>query len=150
MVQNDGRVGDAAEQALVSDQAPAGLAPTGFDPSRGFHIKAYRVAVNGFNAHLYYAASRGIALRDSWRDYSNYREVSFKDFLRIARCWREHPLEADFGRPITVGGKPAFFVTSNNQYVQFSRPGGAEYFNAHPYDVEPESVRPWTYRRGAA
>lgn len=33
MVQNDGRVGDA-EQALVSDQAPAGLAPTGFDPSR--------------------------------------------------------------------------------------------------------------------
>lgn len=125
---------------------PEVSALSGDDPSRGFLLKAYRVAVDDFQPYLYYTASRGKALSKAWNSYCGYRAVSFKDFMRIARCWRETPLDSQFGQPITVGGKPAFFVTSNNQYVQFARPGATEYFNAHPYDVEPEHVRPWTYR----
>ncbi|WP_156518332.1 hypothetical protein [Sphingobium sp. EP60837] len=120
---------------------------TGNDPSRGFLIKPFRVSVDGFSPQLYYAASRALALRDAWWGYRNYREVTFKEWLRMARCWREDEIGDQFGAPITVCGKPAFFVTHNNQYVQFSRPGGTEYFNAHPFDVEPAEFRPWTYRR---
>lgn len=115
--------------------------------AEGFMLKAFSVSIEGFPPYRYYAASRGHALRDSWNAYCSYRPISFKEFLTIARCRREDPINDRFGQPISVGGKPAFFVSLNNQYVQFSRPGGTEYFNAHPYDVEPEEFRPWTYRQ---
>ena len=116
-----------------------------------FKIKMWRVACEGFSAHLYYATSRGKALRDAWWDYCNYRPVSFKEFLRIARSWREWPVDGDaFGQPITVNDKPAFFVTRNNQYVRFAWPDSDEIGNIHPYEVLPEHMRPWTYREPAA
>lgn len=118
----------------------------GDDDAGGFLLKAYRVTVEGFPGYLYYTTTYGRALAEAWRSYCSYREVSYREFLRIARGWREDPMRPDFGLPITVGGKPAFFVDSNNQYVQFTRPGCTDYFNAHPFDVEPEHMRPWTYR----
>lgn len=115
--------------------------------NKDFRIKAWSIAADGFQPYTYYAASRARALRDAWHGYCNYRQVSFKDWLLMARCSKRDDLPDEFGQAITVGGKPAFFVTSNSQYVQFVRPYAIEVFNAHPYDVEPEHMRPWTYRK---
>ncbi|MEN5176360.1 hypothetical protein [Brevundimonas diminuta] len=100
----------------------------------GFIVKTFSVAVDGFGAMTYVAKSRGQALAKSWGDYSAYRQVSFKDFLRIARAWRTAP-PVGFGRPITVSGKPAFWVGQNSQYVQFVFPNGEVILNSHPLDV---------------
>jgi hypothetical protein len=119
------------------------------DPVSGrasFRLKAYRVRADGFPAYLYFANSRGKALRDAWHGYCSYRPVSFKDFLRIARSWGEKPQDEDFGAPLTVDGRQAFYVSRNTQYVQVAWPDSDGYSNAHPLEIEPQRFRPPAYR----
>lgn len=117
----------------------------GFDPGRDFLIKRWCVAVVGDGTGHYEATSRGKALADAWR-CDAFNDHTFGQFMRIARCWRDHDVPARWGDPITVGGKDAFFVENNRQYVRFAYPGSAHVSNAHPYDVLPVEYRPDTYR----
>ncbi|MDH7641176.1 hypothetical protein [Sphingomonas oryzagri] len=111
----------------------------------GFVLRAFRISVEG-EGYVYHAKSRARALGDAFHAYTHARgSIKFADFLRLASCRQEEGGER-FGDPITVLGKPAFFVTSNRQYVQFVRPGRGEVFNSHPLDVLPVEYRPDTYR----
>lgn len=111
----------------------------------GLLIKRWDVTVFGYGTGAYYAVSRGRALADAWRSAAFY-DWTFKRFLREARARAAEPASPRFGEPITVGGKPAFFIESNRQYVRFAYAGSDHVSNAHPYDVEPEEYRPDTYR----
>jgi len=132
------------DQALVND-APADHHPSGFDPSREFIIKRWCVAVSGYGTGRYDAASRGKAIADAWR-CDAFGHLRFGEFLKIVHCWRDHDVPARWGDPIVVGGKPAFFLENNSQYVRFTYPDSAIVSNAHPYDVLPVQYRPDNYR----
>lgn len=130
--------------ATPPEPVPVSAHP-GNGPSRGFAIKRWCVAVEGYgNAH-YELASRGKALAHAWA-CDAFGHLRFGDFLKIARCWRVHDLPERWGDRITVGGRPAFFIENNRQYVRFAYPGSDHVSNAHPYDVLPVEYRPNTYR----
>lgn len=102
-----------------------------------FFLKAYNVDVLGYPFVFYAAASRPKAIAKAWRDYSSVTNISFRDFLKIARA-RRAPDPAGFGDPITVSGAPAYRVTGQpgvNNYVQFVRPGCDQVLYSHPADV---------------
>lgn len=109
----------------------------------GFHLKRWTVTALGMS-HDITATSRGRALAEAWKN-SIFEGYSFRDFLRIARC-RRAPDPADWGAPITVEGKAAYFLGHNRAYVQICYPGGTHAFSAHPYDVLPIERRPAQYR----
>lgn len=142
--QNDGRA--PTGQALAVPVEPASsLAASRFDPSRGFLIKRWCVAVDGYGTGRYEAPSRGKAMAAAW-NCDAFGHVRFGQFMKMARCWRDYALPARWGDPIIVDGRPAFFVENNRQYVRFAYPGSLIVFNAHPYDVLPVEYRPDTYR----
>lgn len=45
----------------------------------------WRIEVQGYPPYVIQARSRGAAFSDAFRSYSECREVTFRDFLRIAR-----------------------------------------------------------------
>ena len=103
-------------------------------------IKPWRVTVPGYGEDTYFAASRGKALADAWNS-SAFLDWSFKDFLvRGAKAVREEP-SGRFGEHIEVGGKPAYLVSYDRQYIQFVRPDSDVIMNSHPLDVEPPEAR---------
>src|ERR1700749_1405511 len=110
-----------------------------------FVLKRWDVEVSGYGSAVQCAKTRGRALADAWRcdAFSNW---TFGQFLKRARCTRSRYVPDRWGDPITIEGRPAFFVDSNQQYVQFAYPGKDVVLNAHPYDVEPEHYRPSSYR----
>lgn len=110
-----------------------------------FLIKRWCVSVDGYGTARYEAGSRGKAMSDAW-SCDAFSHVTFGQFMKMARCVRDHDLPPRWGDPIIVGGKPAFFVENNQQYVRFAYPGVAHVSNAHPYDVLPVEYRPDTYR----
>jgi hypothetical protein len=113
--------------------------------SGGFLLKSWDVTVHGYGVERIVAATRGKALAKAWR-CDAFNRLTFGDFLKIASAWRAMLVSENFGAPITVDGKPAFFVDRNRQYVQIAYPGGEHVLSAHPYDVEPQSFRPEAYR----
>lgn len=90
--------------------------------------------------HVWLARSRGKALVLCWESYRSYRDISFREFLRTARATTGVAHER-FGEAIQVGGKPAFLVSLDNQYIQFVRPGSDVILNSHPLDVDPPAAR---------
>jgi len=120
--------------------------------TQDFILKQFRVSVDGFDSHVYHARSRQKALANAWRDFCSYRDdVDFKAFLRMARAQQEEPDER-LGEPIIVGGRPAFYVSHNRQYIRFVRPDTDVILSSHPFDVEPPSARRGTsyYQEQAA
>lgn len=108
----------------------------------GMILKAYMVHVDGFNGHRYHTQSRGKALASAWREFRSHRDdVGFGDFLKIARCYAVAEQDPRFGEAMTVGGRPALYVSHNRQYIRFVRPGCDEIMNTHPLDVEPPHAR---------
>lgn len=124
-------------QALVADACD--------DPSRDFIVKRWKVNVLGYGDAFYEESTRGSAMARAWR-CDAFSHLTFGEFLKIARCTRDHALPDRWGDPITVEGRPAFFLENNRQYVRFAYPGRAAPSNAHPYDVLPVEYRPDTYR----
>lgn len=111
-------------------------------------LKPFTVHVSGFPPSTYYAASRGKALARVWGEYAaTFDEVSFGQFLKLARVRKCDLAQGRFGDPIIVGGQSAYFVSSDTQYVQFVRPNSDVIMNSHPFDVEPEDYRPSSYRK---
>lgn len=111
----------------------------------GVIVRPFKVSVSGFPDATYMAVSRQKAIAMAWRDIQTCGySYSFKDFLKVATATQDAPAP-HFGTPITVGGKPAFFVSCNRQYVQFVRPDSDTILNSHPYDVLPETMRPSSY-----
>lgn len=108
-----------------------------------FKLRRYEVSVGRWGTGIYLATTRGRALADAWRSDA-FNGYTFGEFLKIARCrLTDHQIEP---KPITVSGKPAFYVDHNDQYVQFAYPDGEFVLNAHPLDVLPESFRPKAYQ----
>ncbi|MHA6731792.1 hypothetical protein [Devosia sp. A369] len=99
-----------------------------------FILKTYAVTVEGFPAYNYEAATPGQARSSAWQSYRSYRDISFREFLRISSLKRVESIDG-FGRPITVGGKPAHWVSFNGQYVRFVRPNESVILLSHPNDV---------------
>lgn len=91
------------------------------------------------------APTRGKALANAWA-CDAFCGSTFGEFLRFARCRRDTHTPPRYGDPITVDGRPAFFIENNRQYVRFAYPGQSHVMNAHPYDVLPVEYRPDTYR----
>lgn len=133
--------------SLRSPEPQSVSAHAGNDPSRGrLLLKPFRVEVRGFPDFTYYAPTRGKALAKAWGLYSNYDDsCRFGDFLKIAKAYGAVG-SPQFGDPIIVAGKPAFFVSNDPPYVQFVRPDCDVIMNSHPYDVLPVEYRPSTYR----
>ena len=116
---------------------------------QGFSLRRWIVSVDGYGDEHYLAPSRGKALADAWRGFTEpYPDLTFGDFIKRARCRLDRMVwpGSRFGDPITVGGKPAFYCGANRQYVQIAYPGGEFTLNAHPLDVKPIEYRPETYR----
>ncbi len=113
-----------------------------------FLLKCWNVSVVGYGIERIVAASRGAALAQAWRS-DVFNAISFGQFLKMGSAWRAALVDEDFGKPITVNGKPAFFVERNRQYVRFAYPGGKAVLNVHPSEVEPEHFRPEFYRSDA-
>lgn len=103
-------------------------------------LKPFLVKPEGFQGYTYYARSRGQALSRAWNAYCCYRAISFKEFLRIAKCEPGQSRDR-FGERITVQGRPAYWVDCNRQYIQFAYPDSDQILNSHPYDVEPPEAR---------
>lgn len=105
-------------------------------------IRPYVVRVSGFGELTWFARSRGKALSEAWQSYSSYRDdVSFGDFMKIARCVGQAECGPRFGEPITVSGRRAYFVSNDRQYIQFVLPGSDNILHSHPLDVEPPEAR---------
>lgn len=118
--------------------------------SDGFILRRWTVTVGEWGESPFLAPTRGSALADAWR-CGAFNGLTFAEFLKIARArLNRMPPAPDFGAPITVCGKPAFYVDRNSAYVTFAYPGGKFTLTAHPSDVEPESFRPAAYRKAAA
>lgn len=100
-----------------------------------FLLKRYVVRVAGFSAYPYDAHSPAAARAQAWRSYQSYRDVPFKDFLKMSTVRRADTPEG-YGRPITVGGAPAFYVGDTGQYIRFARPGEKYALLSHPLDVQ--------------
>jgi hypothetical protein len=113
-----------------------------YDPE--FLIRPFLVTVEGFGGFTYHAASRGRALADAWNAYNGAQDpLPFGRFMAMARVAVGEP-EEGFGEPITVGGRRAFYVGRNRQYVQFALPGARTFSNSHPLDVLAASGEPFT------
>ena len=102
------------------------------DPA--FRLKTYVVAVDGFPAYRYLAATPAKARARAWVSYCSYRAITFREFLRISSI-RRGADDSGFGRPILVGGQPAFWCGFNGQYVEFVRPHRVDIVFSHPADV---------------
>lgn len=105
----------------------------------GLVVRPFMVSVSGFPDGLYVARSHGKALARAWDDYRAYEDCSFGDFMRKARV-RKGTACLRFGEPITVGGRPAFYVSQRGQYVQFVEPGSDVVLNSHPLDVQRQAA----------
>jgi hypothetical protein len=115
--------------------------------NEGLILRRWEVNVSRYGQSVELATTRGKALSAIWR-CDAFGGYSFGEFLKIARCrLSRHQPETV---AITVLGKPAFYLGHNNQYVQFSYPGGEFVLNAHPFDVEPQQYRPRAYQRHEA
>lgn len=99
-----------------------------------FLIKRYLVEVEGCPAYPYDEASPGKARAASWRLYSEYRDCTFKEFLKISRVFKGEAPEG-YGRPILVSGRPGYWVGHDGQYVRFTFPYSDVVLLSHPLDV---------------
>lgn len=108
--------------------------------ARGFILKAFNVDVRGHAQSVYYARSRGQAQAQAWRDWTECRDCTFMEFMKISRAYIRTPHDR-FGEPMTICGEPAFYVSHNSQYIQFVRPDSDVIMNSHPLDVEPPEAR---------
>lgn len=110
-----------------------------------FRLKRWRVDVHGYGTATYDTPSRGKALAQAWRSDA-FSSVSFRAFMSMARCRREECTPDRWGDPISVDGKPAFYVGGTRASVAFVRPNEDVVMLAHPYDVLPVKYRPEQYR----
>lgn len=108
-------------------------------------VKPFDVTVTGYpGAECIFARSRGQALAKAWR-CDAFGNVSFGAFLKMARAVQGEPGDR-FGEAMTVGGKPAFYISHDRQYIQFVLPDSDVVLNTHPLDVEPpEALRGTPY-----
>lgn len=99
-------------------------------------VKPYNVLVDGFDPVLVFAASPGKARADGWRQYRSYRDISFRDFLKIGRV-RRGVAPAHFGDQVVVAGLPAFFVGFGlGNCHSFVRPDSDRILLAHEAEFE--------------
>lgn len=104
-----------------------------------FLLKRYEVSVKGFGPAYYDAASPGKARAQAWGAYCSYQAIPFKEFLRISSVRRSSIIPEGYGRPILVGGKPAYFVSDTGHYIRFARDDELHAFLSHPLDVQEAS-----------
>jgi hypothetical protein len=116
---------------------------------KDFRMKRWSVTVQGYGEGSYVAASRGKAIAQAWR-CDAFGHLTFGQFLKIARCVSDPHIPEHFGAPITIEGKPAFFIDRNRAYVHFAYAQEERVLCAHPYDVLPIEFRPEAYRNRIA
>lgn len=114
-------------------------------------LKRWEVSVEwasgAVSRNVVVATTRGKAMVETWRSDA-FSGSTYAEFLKFARCRRDHHKPHRWGDHITACGRPAFFLGNNSQYVQIAFADTEEQCvgNAHPYDVFPVEYRPDTYR----
>ena len=103
-----------------------------------FIIKSYRVGIVGFGEALFYAKNKNSARMKAFRSLTGAgHQVAFKDFLRLVPFIGEAPTGPEFGKPITVGDLPAYWVKhAGGNSVYFVRDDSDQVMISHENDVE--------------
>lgn len=105
-----------------------------------FLLKKWDVLVNGHAPVIFDSATRGKATAAAWRAYQSSYDCTFKRFLEISTITRSERTVAHYGEPITVSGKPAFFVGyAGGNSLSFVRGGSDLVMLTHELDA----VLPW-------
>lgn len=100
-------------------------------------VKTFEITVDGFAGTPYCARTFGQARAAAWREYCNYRHVTFAQFLKIS-TGRRVDNAPTVGDRIRVSGEMVTRVVARNQgpYVAFMRDGEDRICLSHPNDVE--------------
>ena len=101
-------------------------------------VRTYSVTIRGedFPPVLFSRRSAAQARAAAWRAYSNYRAVTFGQFLKISKLKRvENP--PGVGTKILVQGQPAVRLGAVGPYVAFMYEGSDTPLVSHPSDVQP-------------
>jgi len=115
----------------------------------GFLLKLWSVSVDGYGTDdTVIAASQGKALAKVW-DSDAFSHISFGDFLKRARCRRNHQEPEGWGDPIIASGFDAFYLGHKGKYVLLALPDCDHVLTSHPLDVAPDCYRPAAYRESA-
>lgn len=113
-----------------------------------FVLRRWLVRVLGHDdAAEVYAVSQLAAMAEVWR-CGAFDGMKWGDFCKRARCTMT-PAQPEPAK-IQVGGRDAWWIKTDAQYVHFVRPYGRSVLKAHPYDVQPAQYRPEAYRERAA
>lgn len=100
-------------------------------------IRTYSVRVDGFDAQLYSARSRGKALAQAFSAYRSVWDCTFKYFLQVASV-RVAPNPPGIGRRVLIAGLPATVCVGygGGHYVHFMRDDSDVVLCSHPADVQ--------------
>lgn len=102
-----------------------------------FILKAYEVTVCGYSPVRYEAPSPGKARAKAFRDFTECRNRTFREFLAESTIHRI-PDPPRFGEPVLVSGAPAYLCLDlHGQYVRFARDDSDVVLFSHPLDIAP-------------
>lgn len=83
----------------------------------------------------FHASTRGKAMAAAWRAYCSYDQVTFREFLSLAKLRRIDPPE-NYGAPVMIGGERAYAIPAfNGSFEAFVRDDSDDIFYSHPMDV---------------
>ena len=83
---------------------------------------------------VYFAKSPAQARARAYQHWLSCNEGTFLNFMKMSRARKTKPAD-DFGAPITVEGRPAFFLKHDGHYISFCYPGSDQVLLSHPLDV---------------
>lgn len=104
----------------------------------GFIIRKYAVGVDGYGDAYFYAKNKNQARMRAFNAMQSANgAITFKRFLQIVGHIEEASTPSDFGKPILVNGKSAFWVEhAGGNSVQFVWPDDATIYLSHESDIE--------------
>jgi hypothetical protein len=113
-----------------------------------FRMKRWEVLVSGHGAVTFDATTRGKAQAKACRAYqAAYDQTTFGDLLKMSTVRRLNDLPEHWGEPITVSGKPAFFVGyAGGNSLRFVWPNEDQILTSHLLDT----TVPWTEKTDAS
>ncbi|MFT4097044.1 MAG: hypothetical protein QM651_07955 [Rhodoblastus sp.] len=98
-------------------------------------VGTWSISVEGYGSARYVARTKSAATYAAYVDFSDTRQISFRDFLARIQVLRL-PNEGDVGRPILVAGEPAIHCGERGGRVRFvyrDRKGAP--LLAHPCEI---------------
>ena len=104
-----------------------------------FILKKYSVSVAHYGAATFYAKNKNSARMKAFNSLVGATgNMSFKRFLQVCGPIEQRSTPPDFGKPIMVADKPAYWVEhAGGNSVAFVRPDSDVILYSHELDVQP-------------